>query len=198
MGNTSPWRLSKKEYIKVSVEMLITNVFRLRLHHCWLLLFFFFTRLLGNTLSLFLPSGQGVFNKIFHATTQSISLSLPPVCYPFSILDMKRAFPSRANPKLISSSFLKQSVSPRCERVWRYATPAWKQPQSSGLVEYKSSAMNTDPVRIPEPHYQVVTLWTHVSKGWTHGTRATCVAWFPTNGTEAPSSLTNLSLGTWK
>ena len=44
----------------------------------------------------------------------------------------------------------------------------------------------------------ITTLWTHVSKGWTHGTRATCVAWFPTNGTEAPSSLTNLSLGTWK
>ena len=84
------------------------------------------------------------------------------------------------------------------KRVWLYATPVWKQPQSSGSVAYKSSAMNTDPVRIPEPHYQVVTLWTHVSKGWTHGTRATCVAWFPTNGTEAPSSLTNLSLGTWK
>ena len=44
----------------------------------------------------------------------------------------------------------------------------------------------------------ITTLWTHVSKGWTHGTRATCVAWFPTKGTEAPSSLTNLSLGTWK
>ena len=107
-------------------------------------------------------------------------------------------FFSRANAKLISNSFLKQRVSFRCERVWQYATPAWKQPQSSGSVEYKSSAMNTDPVRIPEPLYQVVTLWTHVSKGWTHGTRVTCVAWFPTNGTEAPSSLTNLSLGTWK
>jgi len=41
----------------------------------------------------------------------------------------------------------------------------------------------------------ITTLWTHVSKGWTHGTRATCVAWFPTNGTEAPSSLTNLTSG---
>jgi len=27
------------------------------------------------------------------------------------------------------------------------------------------------------------------------GTLATCVAWFPTNGTEAPSSLTNLTSG---
>ena len=44
----------------------------------------------------------------------------------------------------------------------------------------------------------ITTLWTHVSKGWTHGTRAICVAWFPTKSTEAPSSLTNLSLETWK
>ena len=44
----------------------------------------------------------------------------------------------------------------------------------------------------------ITTLWTPISKGWTHGTRATCVAWFLTKGTEAPSSSTNLSLGTWK
>ena len=47
-------------------------------------------------------------------------------------------------------------------------------------------------------NYIIATLWTHFSKLWTHGTRATCVAWFPTKGTEAPSSSTNLSLGTWK
>ena len=35
-------------------------------------------------------------------------------------------------------------------------------------------------------HIIIETLWTHVSKGWTHGTRATCVAWFPTKGTDAP------------
>ena len=35
-------------------------------------------------------------------------------------------------------------------------------------------------------HIIIKTLWTRVSKGWTHGTRATCAAWFPTNGTDAP------------
>ena len=41
----------------------------------------------------------------------------------------------------------------------------------------------------------IETLWTHVSKGWTRGARATCVVWFPTNGREAPISSTNLTSG---
>ena len=46
-----------------------------------------------------------------------------------------------------------------------------------------------------ELNHIIATLWAHVSKGRTHGTRATCVGWFPTKGTEAPSSSTNLTSG---
>ena len=55
----------------------------------------------------------------------------------------------------ITNLFLKSQriLAHARKNVSVYATPAWKQPQSSGSVEYKSSAMNTDPVRISEPHY---------------------------------------------
>ena len=124
-----------------------------------------------------------------------MSLSLPPISYPFSMTDIKRRFLSRSNVKCYKLFNFKDTTCFRSRAKERDSMQPLLENSHNPLVQLSTNHLRWVLTQSEFMNHIIATLWTHVSKGWTHGTRATCVAWFPTNGTEAPSSSTNLTSG---
>ena len=125
-----------------------------------------------------------------------MSLSSSQISYPFSITDLKVHF-VRGQMINSKSNFIifKVMACFRSRKKERDRMQPLSENSHNPLGQLsKSSRWLLTPSEIHGPHL-FTTLWTRVSKGRTHGTRATCVAWFPTKGTEAPSSSTNLTSG---